>query len=296
MFDKRSNPNYKRDREFYTRFYRKSPLVLEGDGTIESVSLAPIDLLRQLHQRVYSPTNSDLVIAGNLPEDIDQIIEKYFGKLKSGTDLRVKSYPALEPLSERIFYHWKEPLLCSKEHPEESSAEVTVYLVVPPESCPEFSALKILSYSLGGSSNSRLMKALGLEKGLAYRILSQYDGDYNAGVFMIDGYVPAKRLDEAIDAIFKELRTLRKNPISERDLEIFKSTLRLELAEHFESNRGHVLALVDRLETGATPDYYLDEYSKLTIDQIREVAEQYLPDLRDDKNYALLISDPLKQE
>ncbi|MBS3079785.1 insulinase family protein [Candidatus Pacearchaeota archaeon] len=292
MYDKRSNKNYTRNRKFLEKLYRRHPNSLEGDGKIEIVSSAALDSLRSLHQRAYSPTNSDLIIAGNLPSNIEAVIEKYFGSLSQGIDLRIRSYPRLEQLKKRLVGHWKEPQMLNPNNSEESSAEISLYFIVPPEDSPDFYALKMLSYSLGGMPISRLRKSLG-NKGLSYRISSSYNGSANAGIFTINGFVPAREVGEAIKTIFDELKILKENPISQEEFNILNKNFRFNAAQFLESNHGHVTALENKLKDGLTPEDYLGAYSKLTTEEIKRVALAYLPD--QDGIYALAISDPLKK-
>jgi len=188
------------------------------------------------------------------------------------------------------------PEATNKESPNESSAQVSLYIVVPPETHPGSFGIKAISFILGGENlSSRLNRNLRLKKGLAYSCSANYSGDYNAGVLSINAMVPAIKLEESIDTIFEEIRKLRTEKISEIEAELGKRKVRFRIARGFDSNSGHLEAVEEKLDNNRTVEEIMEEYNRLTPEIVQDIAFKYLPEDREKGKYVLGIRDPLKK-
>ncbi|MFW6173919.1 MAG: hypothetical protein ACOC5T_09255 [Elusimicrobiota bacterium] len=108
----------------------------------------------------------------------------------------------------------------------------------------------------------------------------------------IDAYVPAKRIDEAIDSLFEQIQRMKTEKVDEKKVERIRRTAKYNLAKAFESNEGHISAIDLKLDEGLTPESIMEGYNGVTPDRILEVANRYLPD-REKGNYVLYIRNPL---
>jgi predicted Zn-dependent peptidase len=169
-------------------------------------------------------------------------------------------------------------------------------MVAPSENHDDNCAAGILSYILGGDANSRLFKSVSQRKGLAYSIRSQHGNRNNAGGIYINGKIQSSRADEAIDAIFEEMKELQDTRVPEDELDRIKRSSIYDIAKAFETNSGHVDAIEMKSDRGITPESYLAKINAVTPELIQKAAQTYFPKDRENGKYVLMLRDPLKIE
>jgi predicted Zn-dependent peptidase len=289
--DVKSNPIYETSKEFNRLFYRNHPKGRSILGSEDVVKTADIKKIQQFHNRGFHPNNMDLIIAGGLPENTRHLIEQYFGDEPAGENTRRK-FPNLLALPDKIVVHRPAKEILNLEKPEESSAQILLAYIVPSISYPDSYAIRSLSQILGGDTNSRLFQSLGLKKGLAYNVNSNYDSDYNVGELNINASVPATRIEEAVSAIFDEFKGLKTKKVEDKHIERIKRIAKYVLAKAFDSNKGHISAIEGELDDNLTLEKYMQGFNSVTADRIFEIANKYLPD-RENGKYVLFIRNPL---
>lgn len=84
----------------------------------------------------------------------------------------------------------------------------------------DYGKLSFLSNVLGGYFGSRLMKNIREDKGFTYNIYSDLDTMLKDGYFYITTELDKKHVDPTIEQIFKEMKDLRTNPISQDELDM----------------------------------------------------------------------------
>ncbi len=291
--DEKSNPYYLANIEFNNIFYRGHPKGRFSLGKEEIVRDATQDVMRRFHGRGYHPNNMDLIIVGGLLENIEELMRDYFGSATSGENTR-KEFPVLKALHGKTVLHRPAPEMLNADNPNESSAQIFLHYLGPISGHEDECAVKTMSYILGGDTNSLLFQNIGLKNGLAYHVGATYNGDYGAGELGINAAVPAKRIDEAVEAIFEEIKRMRTERVGDGAVGRIKRLIKYRLVKTFESNEGHVNAIEDRLDYNVTPESIIGGYNRVTPERVLEVANKYLPD-RETGNYVLYIRDPLKR-
>jgi len=289
--DTKSSPTYEANKEFNRLFYRDHPKGRFTLGSEDVVKTADIEKIQQFHNRGFHPNNMDLILVGELPEDIEYLIEQYFGNQPAGEDTR-RTFPSLLAIPNKVVVNRPAKERLNPEKPEESSAQICLAYTAPNGTHQDRYAIGTMSQILGGDTNSRLFQDLGLKMGLAYQVESAYNGDYNAGELRVDASVPATRIEEAVNAIFTELHGLKTQRVDDKHIERIKRLAKYGLAKTFDSNEGHISAIEAKLDDNLTPEAYIQEYNSVTADKVLEVANKYLPD-RETGKYVLFIRNPL---
>ena len=293
--DKKSDPSFKDRIDFYKALLGDTPYNYLVDGKEAVIEKATIDGLHKFHSRGYFANNMDLILVGGLPSDIRGLIEKYFGGKPTG-DIKKIEFPVLGQLEEKTILHVPAPHMYNKDRPEESMAELRLAWRVPDSFTEEAASLLILSRILGGDPHSRLFVELSRRKGLAYHIECKYYGGTRRGVGIIEvnASTPSKRVEEAVDSIFRELDDITKQEVSLEELERIKRNIKFSYAAEQETNSGHVSAILRKIDFNLTPESEFEKISSVTPKYVMNMANEHLPKNREEGNYVLMIRDPLK--
>jgi predicted Zn-dependent peptidase len=293
--DAKGKPDFKDNNSYNEAFFGKdSPhyyFVLGDEKVVGSVSPSE---MRQFHSRGYGASNMDLILAGDLPDDIEDQIKKNFENRERGDNTRFK-FPKNPPLEDKVFIHSSAPDLINHDLPKESNAQFNISLPTSTRSDPDSYAVEMLVNILGGDGNSRLFQRVSQRLGFTYGIGSQYHHDNNVGIISTYSSIGAERSDEAIDIVFEEMRKLRENPVSDEELSRHRRISRYNIAKTFESNSGHVHAIRLKHDKGVTPESYLKKFDAVTTRDVQEAAIKYLPSSREDGKYVMMLRDPLKK-
>ncbi len=292
--DIKSSPKYPLDIEFNRLFYKNHPVGKLVMGKEEVIRRANINTTKNFHNRGYYPNNMDLIIVGGLPNNIEELINKHFGYLPKGENTR-RTFPELEPLLGKVVLHKSASQNINHDNLDESSASIFLSCVGVSDGHKDEYAFRTMNLILGNGTDSFLYQNIGLKKGLAYQARTSLDGDYNAGRFDIHVVVPARRIDESVDAIFEEIQRIKTCKIDNKTIERVRKGAKYNLASAFSSNNGLVSAIGLKLDEGVTPELIMRQYDQVTPERIMEVANKYLPD-KEDGRYILCIIDPLKKD
>ncbi len=291
IFDSKSNSNYYQ--EFKEAFYRGHPKGRFILGNEEIVKNATLEKISAFHSKGYHPNNMDLIIAGELPENVEELINQYFGSAQMGKNTR-KRFSEATPLQEKIILHRPAPERYNIENPNESSAQLVLASIFPKELDKEEPALRTILQILGGGTTSFLYQNMGLKKGLAYNVSTSYNKDYNCREWNVHADVPAKRINEAVTTLFEEIKRIKTQKIPNKMIDRMKRGIKYDFVKTLESNEGNISAIEWKLDKGLTPESYIKGCNSVTSEKVQEVANKYLPD-QEKGNYLLYIADPLKK-
>jgi predicted Zn-dependent peptidase len=291
--DAKSNPTYLDNREYSRVFYRGHPRGKFNLGREEVVRNADQRKIREFHSRGFHPNNMDLLIAGKIPRNIEEIIREGFEGASAGKDTRRK-FPEIKPLNGSTVIHRPAPYRYNADSPDESSAHLILTSIGPTESHADEYAFKTMSHILGGDATSLLFQNMSLKRGLAYSVNTSYDNSYNCGEWNAQANIPANRIKEAIDVFFEEIERIKTQPVTDEVLDRVKRKTKYHIARILESNEGHISVIEERLDKGLTPELFLENLNRVTPERVLEVANKYLPDEKGD--YVLYIADPLKNQ
>ncbi len=294
--DKKSKPNFKDNKALNEAFFGKdSPQTYFILGDEEVIKSANEEDLRNFHERGYHPNNMDLILVGALPDNIEDLVHKNFSNYPRG-DVSELQIPRNPPLYEASFIHTSAPDLINKDNPDQSSAKLNINLFYPTITDEDIYAAGILSMILGGGSESMLFNTLSRKNSLAYSITSLFNKtDKNTGQLKIEANIDPAKSEEAIDLIFHEMNNLREQiVVPEKVLDGIKRDFKYQVATSYETNFGRLKAIESKLDNGLTVDQHFERAETVTPDQVREVAQKYLPESRANGKYALLLRDPLK--
>lgn len=144
----------------------------------------------------------------------------------------------------------------------------------------DFYAARVMNYILGGGGfESRLMKNIREEKGLAYSIYSYFAAGMDTGHWRLMLQTKNISANQAISESIAEIRLMQEKGVSERELEEAKAFITGNFATRFQSSSriaGYMMS-IERL--GFPADYagkYLDLIRAVTKEQVQAAAKKHI--------------------
>ena len=142
-------------------------------------------------------------------------------------------------------------------------------------------AATVMNYILGGGGfSSRITQTVRSDEGLAYSAGSSFSpGVYSDGVWMAGYESKSKTVALAAALVFNEIENIKKNLISDADLELAKGALIEQFPSVFQSRADIISVFVGDEITGREPNYWSTYKSKIndvTKEDVRLVANRLL--------------------
>lgn len=220
----------------------------------------------------YNAANCTIIASGHLPANLNETLEIFFGDGNWGSSQQ-KIINQLKPFyttQQRQHFIYKEDAIQSA---------IRIGRPLFNKTHPDYFKFQVLNTIFGGYFGSRLMANIREEKGYTYGIGSGLNNLVNGGSFFISTEVGADVCQPALDEIYKEIKLLREELVSEQELE----TVRNYLLGQFLRTVDGPFALADKFksiwEFGLDYNYF-DNYfaavKTVTSNEIRDLANNYL--------------------
>lgn len=240
-------------------------------GSLDDLSNASMDDVKEFFRQYYVPNNTSLVVAGKFdPKQAKKWIEKYFGVIPKGKAIK-RPNPPMPKLDGELRKTYEDSVQLSRLY--------MVWHSIPQGHADE-APLDILAAIMSQGRGSRLQSNLIFGKQMS-QDASAFNGTSEiAGRFQITSTArPGKTLDEIEKEINAEIEKLKTEPVTQeeinRALNGFESRMIFGLQT--------VLGKADSMNSNATfygkPDTFqkeLDAYRKVTPADIQRVAKRYL--------------------
>jgi len=218
----------------------------------------------------YNLSNLKILISGNVKEEHIIKLEKLFGEGKikekaNNKDIDIKSNVKTKKVFSEIAETMQSSIKIGKETINKHH--------------PDFFNLSISSIILGGYFGSRLMTNIREDKGYTYGIHSTNMSIQEAGFFMISAASGKDVYEKAIIEIYKELKILRTELVSEKELQRVKNYLTGTLAKMFDGVFAKSNVFLALLTYNLNFNYYQKYFEiikTISPEIIKATAEKYL--------------------
>lgn len=150
-----------------------------------------------------------------------------------------------------------------------------------PQDHPDRFALYLLNTILGGSMSSRLFQTVREERGLAYSIYSYLHCHSDAGALVVYAGCAPDDAQEVVALILREMRRLRREPVSGDELGAAREQLRGNLLLSLESTENRMTRLAKNelyLGRQLAVSEVLAGFDKVQVEDIRRLAGAILKD------------------
>lgn len=235
---------------------------------INHISNATLDEVKEFFYSYYAPNNAILAVSGNITfQETVRLAEKWFGNIPS-REIKARELPEEIPQTE------ERRLTVLRNVPVD-----TLYMAfhICKRKDKEYYTFDVISDILCNGRSSRLVQKLVQEKKIFSSIDAYISGSIDNGLFHIAGK-PCEgiSLEEAEEAIWKELERLKKEDIDALELEKVKN--RYESEQIF-SNINYLtvatnLAYFELIGKAEDINSEVEKYRSVSPEQIAKAAEK----------------------
>ena len=255
----------------YRHAFRVHPYRHPVIGSMADLDAASIDDVREFFRTYYVPNNATLVLVGDFEtKEAAALVERYLGRVPRSTRPVPRDIPKEPPQTEErritVEENWPLPAVVVAHH-------------ITYDGHPDSYPLHIASKVLSDGQSSRIYRKLVYEKQLAVAAFGTGNITEDPNLFFSVAIVqPGQRPEEAVDALIAELDRLRKEPISDGELQQAKNQwardyiLGRETNENKASQLGHAVVIHDDVTTA---DGEIDIFMKTTAADVQRVAQTY---------------------
>src|SRR5215204_3289278 len=256
-------------------------------GYLEDLNRSDVNDLKNFFLRWYGPNNATVTVGGDVKTaEAVKLVEKYFGSIPKGPDVKAQTYPAVQLDKTRY-----------ASYTDNYARQALLAIVYPtvPNYHKDMAALQCLSQVLGQGRNSVLYQQL-TKKQLAFQASAYSQLSELAGEFGIQ-IIPAQGKSLAdMEKLFRAaLDTFEARGVTEDDVVKFKGGQEAQLINGLQSVAGKVSQLAAFQTFTGNPNKIADLlklYSSLTKEDVMAAYNKYIKG----KNAVVLSVTPKGQE
>ena len=241
-------------------------------GSMKHLDAATLEEFQAFNKKFYIPNNSVLVVACDFENaKAKEWIQKYFGSIKKGTDLKKQTFIE-EPINQTIKATYQDPniqipmLVASYRTPSMKTRDARV--------------LDLISSYLSDGKSSKLYKKIVDDKKMALQIGAVGFSQEDYGMYILYGLPMGKNTSaDLLKEIDEEIVKIQTELISEKDYQKLQNTF----DNQFVNANSSVEGIAENLAK-----YYLlygdvnlinteiELFHSITREEIRDVAKKYL--------------------
>jgi len=241
-------------------------------GSMEDLSAASINDVKEFFRIYYAPNNAILTLVGDLdPKETMEKVKKYFGG--------IPRQPAPPEVNFTEPDHDKERVQTIHD-PLARLPQVIAAYNVPKGNTPDSYALQVLAQVLSTGRSSRFYQHLVHDKQLALNAFGFMQTRRGPSLFYLLAVPrPGVKLEDLQKAIDEEIEAVKKDGITQQELEKIRTQI---LRQQIQTRNS---TLFTSVQLGQYAVYYNDPnlintaYAKLTAvtaDQVKQAAQKYL--------------------
>jgi len=242
--------------------------------TVEYATLDRIDRedLINFHQTYVRPEQMIIGIVGDFEAaPMKELIAQYFGSWQGG-----KAKPHLTPPGAQQSQAQKIFMI---DRPHLSQSNVLLGQIGGEINSPDYAALTVMNGVLNGFGG-RLFNNIRTQKGLAYSVSGRWQPGFDyPGTFVAGGQTRTETTSEFIEALKTEIKRLREQPVTEKELAYAKESILNSFIFNFEKPSQSLSRLMTYEYYGYPQDFIFDYQKKvkaITKDDVQRVARKYL--------------------
>jgi len=271
------------DDVYYKLLYGNHVLGTPVIGTKESIEKLSADDIRSWYNKVFNPSNSNLIIVGDISQNEIKTSFDFLNKWQGKPSIEAQK-PTISNIEKTQIYF--------VDKPNAPQSEIRIgYLSLPFDATGEYYRAGLMNFPLGGAFNSRINLNLREKRGFTYGARSSFNGSKYVGPFTANAGVKAEKTDSSIIEFMNELSLYKERGITDQELAFTKSSLGQQEALKYETPFQKATFL-NRILYYNLEDNFLDQQREIlkniTKSDIDALAKRYL---KTDNMFILVVGD-----
>lgn len=275
------NPQRQLSKIFDKTIYSVHPYRLPVVGTPESVKKITREDVLEWKNHFYVPSNATLIVAGDLDS---QKIKEQVGTILNREKSSSFEPPQISQEPPRVL-----PTVLEFKEPVDQTLFDLGYLVAGLDTPEDIYPLDVLTFMLGYGRSSMLTREIKDKEHLALEVSADFLTQHYPSTFQITVACKSGQVKPCREKILKILDRVKNGEISSAELARAKTLLEGVYRLGNETDSG-IASTIGFYASMGKPDFaghYLEHIRKVTIPDLRRVAEKYFRD-----NYVQIIFQP----
>ncbi|MNW23562.1 Protease 3 precursor [compost metagenome] len=247
-----------------TAAYKEHPLAYPILGTEERLHAMDSSSLRSYMKEHYTVENTVISLAGNISDDVIELLERHFGHFNNHGESPLLLEPAFNG---DLMFHEKatEQNHICMSFPGNRIGDDLQYAMV------------LLNNALGGGMSSRLFQEIREKRGLAYSVYSYHSSHADSGLLTIYAGTAPKQTKDVLELTHELLRDVAIHGLTNDELSKGKEQLKGSLILSSEST-GSRMNRLGKNELMLGKHYTLDEMirkiERVTMEDVHTVLDR----------------------
>lgn len=225
--------------------------------------------LLEFYKKYYQEGNLVMFVAGKLPENLEALLNTYFGDLpfKNVEEIQTAVTPATD----------KKVRITN----DANGAQGSIRIARPffNRHHPDFQKTQVLNALFGGFFGSRLMRNIREDKGYTYGIHSFLQNHVHESAWMISTEAGKDVCEAAIEEVYKEMKKLREEPIGNEELLLVRNYMMGGLLGDLDGPFQIIARWKNIILNNLDEKYFYDSINSIksvTAEELQELAKKYL--------------------
>ena len=248
----------------FTHPYGKYSSIADFDNLLRD------DLIR-FYDDYYINGKCALFIAGNLPTDIESLLNKYFGSL------------SLNKNEQLLINYKRNPSATKKQHliNDEKGVQSAIRIArpFPNRHHPDFIKVQVLNNIFGGYFGSRLMSNIREDKGYTYGIHSYLENHIHESAWMISTEAGRDVANATVNEVYNEMKRLRNEPVDEEELHLVRNYMIGSILGDIDGAFQIIARWKNYVLNNLTEAYFynsIETIKTISAEELMQLAEKYL--------------------
>lgn len=227
--------------------------------------------LEKFYKQYYSEGKCLIFVAGKLPTDIEEQLNKSFGHL------------ALNKADVPKVTHLRQPAAQKKyevvNDPKGVQGAIRIARPFPNRHHPDFTRVQVLNNIFGGFFGSRLMSNIREDKGYTYGIYSYLQNHVESSAWMVSTEAGRDVSRATIDEVYKEMDILRKELVDDEEMHLVKNYMMGSILGDLDGPFQVISRWKNYVLNNLTEEYFYNSINTIrtiTAEEIRDLANKYL--------------------
>jgi len=248
-------------------------------SSIEEFDALQQEQLLEFYKKFYQQGKLIMFIAGNLPANLEQLLNKNFGDLPNNK-IALKETPIISGSEKKV-------RITNDENGVQGS--IRIARAFPNRHHPDFLKAQVLNALFGGFFGSRLMSNIREDKGYTYGIHSYLQNHMQQSAWMVSTEAGKDVCEAAITEVYKEMKVLREELVDAEELLLVRNYLMGSILGDLDGPFHIIARWKNIILNGLDENYFYESINTIktiSAEELRQLAQKYL---KEEDFYELVV-------